>query len=149
MTLPGVEAPAAGQQSYSRSDVYPLVFNHYIDQADAMLETTGVPNYDAIQSLLEKALEFASTGQLREIAHARLDAIERMTLIYKADVAGGKGTSAGLRQALDHLQQARRITDDADLQLIIDKKIAAAQSALAAAQEEAAASEPPAPADAH
>jgi hypothetical protein len=72
---------------------------------------------------LNRALSFATTEHLRQIAHVRINQIDRMILFYKADVAATKGTRAGLEAALNYLNQAAELNpDDIETEIINKKK---------------------------
>ena len=139
VALPGAAIPAMEAAVYTKQDVYPIVFNYYIDKADAILDVPGAPNFDEVKVYLDKALAYAVTQDLRDIANARINNIDLLILIYKADVAGSRGTIASFEAALGFLNEAKRLAADAQVQQI-DQKIEAFSAALAslkAAQAEA------------
>ena len=121
--MPGVQPPAQIKGVYTREEVFPLAFKHYIDKADALLEVPGSPDFIGVKSYLNRALSFALTDQLRATANAKIDSIDRMTLLYKADVAASKGTLAGHKTALKYLDQAAaRGPDEIEANLIERKQ---------------------------
>ena len=105
LIMPGVEVPTKTKSVYTREEVYPLAFNFYVSKADALMEVPGMPDFVGIKSYLNRALSFATTEDLRQTAHRRINQIDRMILLYKADVAAIKGTRASLETALDYLHQ--------------------------------------------
>jgi hypothetical protein len=108
---------------YSKEEVSLLAFNFYTKKADALMEVPGMPDFIGIKSYLNRALSFATTGELRQLAHVRINQIDRMILFYKADVAATKGTRAGLEAALNYLDQAAELNpDDIETEVIKKKK---------------------------
>ncbi|MGD8703614.1 MAG: hypothetical protein PVH26_14355, partial [Desulfosarcina sp.] len=154
IALPGVTAPETLKESYRQGDVYPFVFQYYIDKADALLDVPGIPDFEGIKATVKTALAYGSSRDLRELAYQRLDTIDRLILTYKADVAASRGTIADLTAAIDFLEQADKLTTDPTQEALIAEKIdahrtaidtleaqAAAQAAAAEAEVEAAATQ--------
>ncbi len=123
LIMPGVQMPAEIKDVYAKQDVYPLAFKFYISKADVIMEVPGMPDFVGIKSYLNRALSFATTEELHQTAHARINQIDRVILLYKADVAAIKGTRSGLETALDYLEQAARLNpDEIETELIQKKK---------------------------
>ena len=121
--MPGVHIPQKIKEVYTKEEVYPMAFNFYVSKADALMEVPGMPEFVGIKSYLNRALSFATTEQLRQTAHVRINQIDRMILFYKADVAAIKGTRSGLEAALGYLDQAAKLDpDDIETDLIKKKK---------------------------
>jgi hypothetical protein len=115
--------PAKIKDVYTKEDVYALAFKFYISKADTLMEVPGMPDFVGIKSYLNRALSFASSDELQQTAHARINQIDRLILLYKADVAATKGTRSGLETALDYLEQAAKLTpDEIETELIQKKK---------------------------
>ena len=132
ITLPGVQAPQDEKAVYTREEVYPLAFNYYLDKADSLLDVPGLPDYEKIKEEVRRASAFAVTSEMTQAVDTRLNTIDRMALLYKADVAASKGTEASLDTAVKDLQAAKRLTSDPALLAGIDQKIEAARQAKAA-----------------
>jgi hypothetical protein len=145
VTLPGVPAPAEIQPEYGKDAVFPLIYGHYIDKADALLAAPGFPDFDGIKQYLEKALKFAHTRELRKTVYARIDGIDIAIFMYKANVAASRGTTEDLEIALDHLDSASALNPDDNLLKLIEQKKGIFTEAIAAnqarAEEEARAAE--------
>ena len=125
LIMPGAQIPAETKNVYAKEEVFPLAFNFYNKKADALMEVPGMPDFIGIKSYLNRALSFATTEELRRIAHARINQIDRMILFYKAEVATTKGTRAGLEAALEYLDQAAGLNpDDIETEIIKKKKAA-------------------------
>ncbi len=123
LIMPGVQKPAEIKAVYTKEAVFPLAFNFYLSKADALMAVAGMPDFVGIKSYLNRALSFATTEGLRQKAHARINQIDRMILFYKADVAATRGTAAGLKAALDYLDQAATLNpDEIETELIQKKK---------------------------
>ena len=115
--------PAETKAVYSKEDVFPLAFKFYVSKADALMEVPGMPDFVGIKSYLNRALSFATTDDLRQTAHGRINQIDRLILLYKADVAATKGTRSGFETALDYLDQAAELNpDEIETDLIRKKK---------------------------
>ena len=138
VALPGAELPEVDAADYTKQDVYPIAFNYYIDKADAILDVPGAPNFDEVKVYLETALAYAASQDLRDIAYARLNNIDFLILMYKADVAGSRGTIASLEAALAYLAKAKHLANALQAQQL-DQKIDAFSTALASLQAEQAA----------
>jgi len=133
VALPGAELPEMEAAVYTKQDVYPIAFNYYIDKADAILDVPGAPNFDEVKTYLETALAYAANQALRDIAYARLNNIDLLILIYKADVAGSRGTIASLEAGLAYLAEAKHLANALQAQQL-DQKIDAFRAALASLQ---------------
>ena len=87
------------------------------------MEVPGMPDFVGIKSYLNKALSFATTEELQQTVHARINHIDRLILLYKADVAASRGSRAGLETALKYLEQAAELNpDEIETELIRKKK---------------------------
>ena len=123
LSLPGVENPNPIKKVYTKDEVYPLAFNYYLGKADDLLQAPGLPDFEGIKNYADKAIEYAATPEMHQAAQNRLDKIDRMVLIYKADIAASRGTRDDLEQALIYLKNAEQIsTDDVDLAMIAHKQ---------------------------
>ena len=136
-TLPGVQPPEIVKDAYSKSEAYPFVFDYYLGKADTLVEAPGMPDFDGIRSYLNKAIAFTTTNESIKITNARLNNIELMILLYKAEVVASKTTITGLEKAKDYLGEAARLDLD-DLQSdLIDQKIESINESIEALKEEA------------
>jgi hypothetical protein len=123
LIMPGVQMPATIKDVYAKKDVYLLAFKFYISKADVLMEVPGMPDFVGIKSYLNRALSFATTEELQQTVHARINHIDRLILLYKADVAASKGNRAGLEAALKYLEQAAELNpDEIETELIRKKK---------------------------
>ena len=148
ITLPGIPAPEDTQKTYRSGEVYPLVFQYYIDKADALLDVPGIPDFEGIKATLKTALEYGTTNALRTVAYERLDNIDRLILTYKADVAASRGTIDDLKAAIGFLIAADKLTTDKTQEELVARKIAAHKAKITALEEETAAEQAAAEAEA-
>ncbi|WP_419664028.1 hypothetical protein Dvar_42710 [Desulfosarcina variabilis str. Montpellier] len=139
MDLPGIPVPEAIKDVYRSNEVYPLAFQFYINEADALLDVSGIPDFENIKQTLKTALEYGSTRELKEIAYARLDNIDRLILTYKADVAGSRGTIDDLKAAIGFLEEVSNLTPDEAQKERIAQKIADHEVLIQQLEEKAAA----------
>jgi hypothetical protein len=130
ISLPGVQAPEKVKDVYSKTDVYPIIFNYYVEKADTLLKVPGLPDFEGIKKYINKARPYAITSESKDIVHKRLSNIDLLILLYKADVAASKSTLADLKEAKGYLSEASRLDiDDMQIDLVdqkmdaVDKKI--------------------------
>ncbi len=139
LVLHDTQPPQPLKSVYTREEIFPLAFNYYLDKADALLETSGVPDYEGMRNYLQMARRYAISPEMETAVTTRLNSIERMPLLYKADVAISKGTPESLQAALDYLRQSQPLITDAAQAELIAQKITAIQTQQAALAAEAAA----------
>ena len=123
ITLPGVPLPEQINAVYSESEVFPLIFNYYIDKADAISAMSDTPDYVAIKSYLNEALLFATTGDLSKKAYSRLNDIKFNDLMYKAGVAESRGAVSDLDEAMRYLNKASLLKVGAGKSDVVKQKI--------------------------
>ena len=120
--MPGEVPPDPIQKEYTREGVAPLAFKYYIEKSDALMDVPGLPDFSGIRADLDQALSYAVTEGQRSEASLRINKIDRLILLYKADVAAGKGTPDSLKTAFDYLQQAAALKpDEIEAKLIAEK----------------------------
>lgn len=123
MVLHGVQLDQDVKAVYSRSDVYPMIFDYFLEKADTLLEVPGLPDFEGIKGYLYQAQSYAITPEMKDKVNGRLNSIERMILLYKADVAISKNTKDSLKAALQNLQKASGLVANPTQQQEIDEKI--------------------------
>jgi hypothetical protein len=126
--LESAQAPETLQTVYSKKEVYPFVFNHYVKNAEELLGKPGMPDFEGIKASLSKAMPYAATDKHRRLITARLNNIDQMILLIKADVAASKETIADYEAALEYLKQAESLDIDKSKSALIKKKAAAVES---------------------
>jgi hypothetical protein len=131
-SLPGVQMPQTVQPVYGKKDVFPLAFNYYIDKADALLQVEGLPDFEGIKSYVDQALAFSVSDKMTESGLARLNNIDRLILIFKADVATSRGTLEDLKAARQYLKDADAISRQPADEALIAEKMKGVEEAMAA-----------------
>jgi hypothetical protein len=121
--MPGIMPPDKIKPLYTRQEVYPLIFNYYLERSDALIHAPGVFDFTDVKIYLDRALTFAITDEHRRAAAIRSNRIDRVILLYKAEVAASKGSIASLQAAVGFLDQAASLEpDDIESELINKKK---------------------------
>ncbi len=121
--MPGAQPPNPVKEIYTREEVFPLIAKYYIDKADAVMDVPGLPDFGGMRSYLNKSLSFAITENQKNEARVRLNKIDRMVLIYKADIAINKETMPELKNALEYLKRATLLGPDEIESDLIKRKI--------------------------
>ena len=132
MVLPGVHIDGPMQDVYSKKEVFPLIFNYYLDKADALPDISGLPDYEGIKRYLHQAEAYAVTNEMAKTVNERLNTIERMALLYKADVDISRNTEDSLESAIQTLKKADKLTANETQSAEITQKIEAAREAIQA-----------------
>jgi len=132
LILPGSQLPPAVKDVYSENEINAIAFNYYIDRADILLETAGMPDFSGIKLYLKMALSYGVTDELRQAAFKRLNTIDMMIYLYKADVAASKGTLSDFKKALEYMAKAAALELDAAQTDLVNKKIQSIKELMAA-----------------
>lgn len=109
VTLPGVKAPEPEKDKYTREEALEPAFQSFMEKADEVAETRDLPNLNAIRDNLEIAEKYATTEKQKKKVSRRLDRINFLMLLYRADVAAKKQTRQGYETALETLEQAEEL----------------------------------------
>jgi len=121
--MPGAQPPTPAKTVYDREEIFPYITKYYINKADEVLDEQGLPDFDIIRTYLNKSLSFAITPDLQDEANIRLKRIERMVLLYKADISISKDTVAELKTAHEYLKRSSSLGPDAIESELIKQKI--------------------------
>ncbi len=130
ISLTGVKPPEKLKKIYSELDVYPIIFNYFLNKADAILDAPGIPDFEGMKYYINLAEPYAMTKELRDAADLRLNSMAKALLVYKADIAVSKGKIADLEAAKEFLYKAKEINSDKTQAESLDNKIKAVQSRL-------------------
>jgi hypothetical protein len=145
ISLPGVQKPEITKDIYSKTDAFPIIFNYYVEKADTLLNVPGLPDFEGIKKYLKKAMLYKTTPDSAETVYSRLNNIDLMILLYKADVAASKPTLSDLKEAKGYLSEAARLDID-DMQLdLIHQKIDVVDEHITALKAKKTAAKSPAP----
>ena len=106
ISFPGLQMAEPVKDVYSANEVFPIIYQYYLDKADMLLEVPGMPDFDGVNEYLDKSQAYATTREMKNTIKSRLDAINLMVLLYKADVATSKNNLEDLGSALGYLKEA-------------------------------------------
>ena len=123
MSIPGIAAPEPIKDNYSKNEVYPIFYQFYLDKADTLLEVPGMPDFEGVKTYLNTARSYATTSQMKTVVKSRSNALTRMVLLYKADVAASKDTPEDLKTAISLYKEARSYAADDGEAARIKRKI--------------------------
>jgi len=106
ISFPGLQMAKPIKDVYTADEVFPIIHQYYLDKADMLLEVPGMPDFDGVKEYLDKSLAYSTTREMKKVIESRLDAINLMVLLYKADVATSKNRLEDLDSALGYLKKA-------------------------------------------
>lgn len=135
--LAGAQAPETSKAVYTESEIHTFAFNYYLERADTLLEVPGMPDFEGIKLYLNLALSYGITDDLRKAAYDRLNNIDLMIYLYKADVAASKGTMSEYKIALGYLENAAALNLDKAKTELVRKKIESIQDLIQAHESKA------------
>jgi adenylate kinase len=122
--LENTPVPDQIQEVLSREEAFSLIFAGVINNADALLNATQIPDFERIRETLESARPYAVSRAAAELLEKRLDKIDMMALVYKADILTAKGTVADLNSARESLERALSLNIDTAEKNLLKQKIA-------------------------
>ena len=131
MIMPGIQMLQEQKDAYGWKDAYRLMYQYYIEKADAILEVPGVPDTAGLTRNLEKAISYAPNRELRDAARSRLVGIRMQTLIHKAQAAINRGTIESATAAIGFLEEAAGYDLSAAEAEMVQRKIEEVNSILA------------------
>lgn len=132
LNLPEMRPPASIKPAYRKNEVFPLIFHYYMERADSLLSVSSVPDFEQIKTYLSIALSYATTETLHNAAIRRLNNIDLMLLLYRAEVAASKGTLAALKNAKRYLDKAAALKLDQAQTKMVNLKIETISNLIAA-----------------
>jgi hypothetical protein len=106
MSLEGMEMVNPTQDVYSEKEAYLIVSNHFQKRADEVLNEPGGPDFAKINTYLKQAASYAPTKELRDLVQLRLNGMNFLVLLHRADVAFTRGTLPDLEAAKGYLDEA-------------------------------------------
>ncbi|MCF8029006.1 MAG: hypothetical protein K9K81_11620 [Desulfobacteraceae bacterium] len=139
VTLPGQQMPEKEKEIYSKKEALSLAFNHYMDRADALSEAEDLIDFQTIRENLEKAKKYATTDQQKQRVNQRLETMDFLMLLYKANVAAEKQTLESLENAMEFLDRAAALDISEQARRALEDRMAAIQESASALEKEAAA----------
>jgi len=142
MSVPGATVKEPVKSVYAKKEALVPAYNYYIAKAEALSKNRDVLDFKTIKSDLYKAIKFAPTIHDKKEAKARLNNIDFMFLIYKADAAAGKKTVKGCEAALKNLSKAAAYGPDKEQRELLNKKTAEINKQLSAIKDKIKALKP-------
>jgi len=110
LTMMGMEIPETTKSYYMQSDIYPMICNFYLDQASDVLSEDNIPNLVQVKEYLEMAYYFATEDVQKEI-QKRLNGIDFMMFVLRADIAIQKGSETDLEKAREYIEEAQELAE--------------------------------------
>jgi len=110
ITMMGMDIPETTQESYTRFEIYPMICEFYIDQANDVMSEDNIPNLVQVREYLEMAHYYA-TEEVQQKIQARLNGIDFMVFILKADMAIQKGSENDLDKARAFIEEANELVE--------------------------------------
>jgi hypothetical protein len=141
MIMPGIQMPPERKDVYAWQDAYRLMYQYYIEKADAILEVPGIPDTAGLTSNLEEAIRYAPNRELRDAARSRLIGIRMQILVNKAQAALNRGTIESATAAIGFLKEAAGYDLTAAEAEMVQRKIEEANAVLADHEKAKAAAE--------
>ena len=115
---------------YSRKEAFRILSAYFVKRADEILNTDETPDVKAVKSYLTQASNYAQSDSAKQAIRMRLNSIEFLVLLGKADLALNKGTLSEFEAAKKHLTSAIPLASS-DLQKdVLMKRLAAVEYAL-------------------
>lgn len=123
VTLKATALPAHPKDVYGKDEIYSFILESYVDQADALLNASDMPDFELIKRTLNKASAFALSPESKKSIQRRLSKINLVSLVYKADILADKNTAADLASARDALEKAMRLDLDEAEKGLVEQKL--------------------------
>jgi transposase-like protein/DNA-directed RNA polymerase subunit F len=116
---------------YSRKQAYGILSAYFVKRADEILRTAETPDVKTVKSYLNQASGYAQSESEKQAIRMRLNSIEFLILMSRADLALNKGTPSEFEAARKYLSQAIPLAST-DLQKdVLMQRLAAVEYALA------------------
>lgn len=135
LILPGAQPPAFVKAVYTKNEINTIAFNYYIDRADMLLEAPDMPDFNGIKLYLKTAISYGVTSEMRRTAISRLNNVDMMIFLYKADVAASKGTLGDFNKALEYMEKAGALELTEAQSDLVNMKIQSIKDLMAALRE--------------
>ena len=135
-----VPMPEPPQEVYGWQEAYRLMYQHYINEADKLLEAPGIPDTAALSAQLGLAVKYAPNRELRDDARSRLVGMRAQILVHKAQASLQRRTIEGALAAIEFLEEANRLDLSAEEEALVKRRMVDAEKMradLEAAQAEA------------
>ncbi|NVM23164.1 MAG: hypothetical protein HWN68_15440 [Desulfobacterales bacterium] len=119
------------QESYTKKQAFVVLSDYFINRADEILSAGETPDLKTAKSYLTHASKYAQSDSERQAIQMRLNSINFLVLLGKADLALRKGTMPDFEAAKGYLAEAVPLAST-DLQKeVLTKRLAAIEYAVA------------------
>ncbi len=81
-TIPGEIKPAVEKDVYTEAEILPILFRAALDDALALKNNPGTPDFDAILCRLQKAESYASTAEEKSLVKQNISAVKAIKDTY-------------------------------------------------------------------
>jgi len=116
---------------YSKKEAYRVLSAYFVQRADEILRTGETPDMKTVKSYLTQASHYAQSESEKQAIRMRVNSIEFLILMSKADLALNKGTTAEFEAAKKYLTQAIPVASTDFQKELLMKRLAAVEHALA------------------
>ena len=131
LSVSGVPMPEPPQEVYGWQEAYRLMYQHYINAADELLEAPGIPDTAALSAQLGLAVKYAPNRELRDDARSRLVGMRAQILLHKAQASLQRRTIEGALAAIEFLEEANRLDLSEGEVALVQERTAEAETLLA------------------
>ena len=131
ITMTDVPMPEPAQEVYGWQEAYRMMYQHYINEADKVLEAPGVPDAAALATRLGMAVKYAPNRELRDDARSRLVGMRVQILVHKAQAAMQRRTIESAQAALAFLKEAADLGLSKGEEGLVRQRMAEAEKLLA------------------
>ncbi len=131
LSVSGVPMPEPPQEVYGWQEAYRLMYQHYINAADKLLEAPGIPDTAALSAQLGLAVKYAPNRELRDDARSRLVGMRAQILMHKAQASLQRRTIESALAAIEFLEEANRLDLSEGEVALVQERTAEAETILA------------------
>ena len=122
------------QDSYSKNQAFGALCGYFVNMADEILDSGETPDLKAAKSYLTHASKYAASDSQRRAVRMRLNSIDFLVLLGKADFALGKGTAPDFEAARGYLAGAIPFASTNLQKDVLTKRLAAIEYAMASSK---------------
>ncbi len=121
-------------ETYTKKQAFGILSDYFIRQADELLNEVETPDLKTIKSYLTHASSYAQSESEQQAIKMRLNNIDFLVLLGKADLALNKGTVPEFEAARGYLAQAVPLASTDFQKDVLMKRLAAVEYALASSK---------------
>ena len=117
-------------KAHTKIQAFGILHNYFIKRSDEILNTGETPDLKTVKSYLNHASNYAISEVEQQDIRTRLDSIDLLGLLSKADLALSKGTLPDFEAASGYLAQAIHVASSDVQKDVLMKRLAAVGYAL-------------------